>query len=316
MALAFCGEPLGHGVRDGRGARDAAAALEQLLHGFLVQRCPVVGKAGEQQVFFSFIGLDGQTGERQIAALAAQRFDNGDTGRVAADVEVDLGGRRVGIPRLGEHMLAQRVREPVEELASTLRLRVNAGDQVVPAGGNILAGRADQFEGEGVVIEARLVGQHVARERPEAPADPVQPGPGIRKPHAQPFVHVLVEVLEQRPSGVFQPGADLFVHLRLQGLEGGVDLLRGPALLVDREDALFEVHAGFDRAQHLVGGAEHAAEQVELLLQQLQNAAVGLVALIEEVDDHHVVLLAVAMAAADALFDALRVPGQVVVDDQ
>ncbi len=43
---------------------------------------------------------------------------------------------------------------------------------------------------------------------------------------------------------------------------------------------------------------------------------VGGVALVEEVDHHHVELLAVAVAAADALLDALGVPGQVVVDHQ
>ena len=70
------------------------------------------------------------------------------------------------------------------------------------------------------------------------------------------------------------------------------------------------------RAEHFVGGAEDAVEEAELLAQQLEHAAVGLVALVQEVDDDHVVLLAVAVAAADALLDALRVPGQVVVDDQ
>jgi hypothetical protein len=57
-------------------------------------------------------------------------------------------------------------------------------------------------------------------------------------------------------------------------------------------------------------------EEAELFGEQLQHAAVGGVALVEEVDHHHVVLLAVAMTAADALLDALRVPGQVVVEDQ
>ena len=98
--------------------------------------------------------------------------------------------------------------------------------------------------------------------------------------------------------------------------EGGVDLLGRAALLVDGEDALLEIHAGLDGAQHLVGGTEDAAEEAELLAQQFEHAAVGLVALVQEVDDHHVVLLPVAVAAADALLDALRVPGQVVVDDQ
>ena len=72
----------------------------------------------------------------------------------------------------------------------------------------------------------------------------------------------------------------------------------------------------FDGAEHLVAGAEHALEELELLGEQLEDALVGLVLPVEEVDDDDVVLLAVAVAAADALLDALRVPRQVVVDDQ
>ena len=86
--------------------------------------------------------------------------------------------------------------------------------------------------------------------------------------------------------------------------------------LVDGGDALLEVHAGLDGAQHFVAGAEDALEELELLGQQLEDALVGGVLAVEEVDHHHVVLLAVAVAAADALLDALRVPGQVVVHHQ
>ena len=37
---------------------------------------------------------------------------------------------------------------------------------------------------------------------------------------------------------------------------------------------------------------------------------------IEEVDDHDIELLAVAVASANALFDALRIPGKVVIDHE
>ena len=67
--------------------------------------------------------------------------------------------------------------------------------------------------------------------------------------------------------------------------------------------------------QDLVGGVEHGAEQLELLAQDLERQRLRHVVLGEEVDDGHVALLAVAVAAADALLDALRVPGQVVVHD-
>ena len=91
---------------------------------------------------------------------------------------------------------------------------------------------------------------------------------------------------------------------------------RRAAFLVDGEDALLEIHAGFDGAEHFVGCTEDAVEEAEFLAQQFENTAVGLVAFVQEVDDDDIVLLPVAMAAADALLDALRVPGQVVVDDQ
>ena len=105
-------------------------------------------------------------------------------------------------------------------------------------------------------------------------------------------------------------------QLELELVEGGLDLLGLAAVLVDGGDALLEIHAGLDGAEHLVAGAEDALEELELLGQQLEDALVGRVLAVEEVDDHHVVLLAVAMAAADALLDALRIPGQVVVHHQ
>ena len=51
-------------------------------------------------------------------------------------------------------------------------------------------------------------------------------------------------------------------------------------------------------------------------LEQLVEPRVGGVLPVEEVQHQHVALLAVAVAAADALLDALRVPGQVVVHHQ
>ena len=47
---------------------------------------------------------------------------------------------------------------------------------------------------------------------------------------------------------------------------------------------------------------------MELRFEKFVDADVGFVALVEEIDDDHVVFLAVAMAAAYALLDALRVP--------
>ena len=129
-------------------------------------------------------------------------------------------------------------------------------------------------------------------------------------------MNVLIKVLQKLGLGVFNAVGNDFFQLRLQRIEGGFDLLGLAAGVVDLEDAFLEVEAAFNAAQHFVAGAKHAREQVELLGEQFQHALVGLVAGVEEVDDHHIETLTVAVAAANALLDALRVPRQVVVDDQ
>jgi serine protein kinase len=104
--------------------------------------------------------------------------------------------------------------------------------------------------------------------------------------------------------------------LELKLFEAGLDFAWVPAVLVDVGDATLEVHTGANRAEHFVAGPEHALEKLKLLRQQFVHTGICLVAAIHEVDHHDVVLLPVAMATPDALFDALRIPRQVVVDDQ
>ncbi len=99
------------------------------------------------------------------------------------------------------------------------------------------------------------------------------------------------------------------VQFRLESVECRLDLIVGAAGLVYLGDPTLYVYAGFQRPQYLVGSPEDPVKEAELLAQQLVNPLVRLVAAVEEVDDDYVVLLAVAMAAADTLLDALRVPG-------
>ena len=124
-----------------------------------------------------------------------------------------------------------------------------------------------------------------------------------------------VEVFEQLPPSVVHRLFDLGVEIEAQLLELGVDRLGRAAVLVDRHDAALEVDARLDRAEHLIACAEHAREQAELLVEQLEDANVGCVRAVEEVDHYDIVLLAIAMAPPDALLDPLRVPGKVVVHD-
>ena len=55
---------------------------------------------------------------------------------------------------------------------------------------------------------------------------------------------------------------------------------------------------------------------MEFLRQQFVDAGVCFIAAIDEVDHHDIVFLSVAMATTDALFDALRIPREVEVNDQ
>ena len=73
-------------------------------------------------------------------------------------------------------------------------------------------------------------------------------------------------------------------------------------------DPPLEVDARFECPQHVVGCAEDAVEELQFGIEKLEDAFVGLVGAVDEVDHDDIVLLAVAVTAADALFDALRVP--------
>jgi len=62
-----------------------------------------------------------------------------------------------------------------------------------------------------------------------------------------------------------------------------------------------------------IGRVQYPAERSSFSL-RISKVSVSIVVARDEVHDGHIVLLAVAVAAPDTLFDALRVPGQVVVD--
>ena len=128
--------------------------------------------------------------------------------------------------------------------------------------------------------------------------------------------NLVVEILEQLSPRLAHRFVDLEAQFELKLIERGLDLVRLAALLIDRADALLEIDAGLNRPENLVARAEHAFEEFEFLREQLIDAFVRFVLAVEEVDDHDVVLLAITMAAPDALFNALGIPGQVVIDDE
>jgi hypothetical protein len=113
-------------------------------------------------------------------------------------------------------------------------------------------------------------------------------------------MNVLVEALEQLPPSVVHSGADALIHFFLELQEGSFDLFRRSALLIDREDALLEIDARLDAAEHIVGCAKHAVEQAEFLAEQLKNAPISFIALVQKIDDDNIMLLPVAMASSNA----------------
>ena len=130
------------------------------------------------------------------------------------------------------------------------------------------------------------------------------------------FDDLLIEVVEELLAGVVARLGNLRFEFLLELIELELNLLGCAALLVDADDALLKFHAGLDGTDDLVAGSEDAIEELELFREKLVDANIGGVRLVEEVDDNHVVLLAVAVASSDALLDPLRVPGHIVVDDQ
>ena len=128
-----------------------------------------------------------------------------------------------------------------------------------------------------------------------------------------PLDDFLVEVIEKLLARVAACLGNLRLKLLLKLIELKLNLFGSAALLVDSYDTFLKVHTGLNCANDLIAGTEHAVEQLEFLREQLVDTNIGSIGLVEKVDDYHVILLAVAVASADALLDPLGVPGHIVV---
>ena len=130
------------------------------------------------------------------------------------------------------------------------------------------------------------------------------------------FDDVDVKVFQHRASGFLGACFEFGLEAGLQQIELGIDLIAAFAALVNLVNVAFDIDAGFDAAENFVGGAKDAFEQAEFLAEEFKDPFVGPVALVDEIDHDDIVFLAVTMDSADALFDPLRIPGQVVIDQQ
>ena len=138
--------------------------------------------------------------------------------------------------------------------------------------------------------------------------------PGAVDPY--PLDNFLIEVVEQLLVRLGLGLSNVAFKVLLELVELKTDLLRRPALLVNRDDALLEIDTRLNRSKYLIAGTEDSIEEFEFLIQELIDPNVCGVGLVQKVHNHHIELLPVTMAAANALLDTLRVPRKVIVDDQ
>ena len=159
----------------------------------------------------------------------------------------------------------------------------------------------------------------------------VDPGEALRKVisnAAEDLLHIFVQPALNETRGAppsVLDGAAARVNIVSQPLELADDLLLGACLLMDPLQLTLDGEAkrtgnrfGCVRGrlvQHVIRRVEHPPEEVQLAGKDLESQTVGVVVRRDEVDDRHVVLLTIAVTAADALLDPLRVPGEIVVHD-
>ena len=202
----------------------------------------------------------------QPAGLTNVELDDGDVLPRVGVVEGDLQWRGGEIAPEPQHALRQWVTDAV-------------GVGVLDVLGEAVRTGVDGLAREGigvqrervlpVVFEIRIVMQNMASEMPEALVEAVK---GVAGLDANFFDNVLIEVVEEFFAGVALLGVDLFFQVVLKLIKLELDLFSRATLLIDVGDALLEVHAGFDSAEHLVAGAEYTAEERELLVEQFIDA--------------------------------------------
>ena len=123
-------------------------------------------------------------------------------------------------------------------------------------------------------------------------------------------------MFEELFSRLLHGSIDLSLQLELKLIELHFNLIGIPTVLINVSDALLEIDAGFDGAKNLIADTEHTGKKLKFFRQQLEYTLIGSVLAVDEIDHHNVMLLAISMAAPDSLLNSLRVPGQVIVNQQ
>ena len=169
------------------------------------------------------------------------------------------------------------------------------------------------MQGEAIVIKAGAVAQFGTAEFEQHAFVAVA---AINGADAQFFLYLFVEVFQHDLPGFVHSFIDFVGEVLSQLGKARLDFCGGAAGAVDVGDASFEVHARANGTEYFVARSEYAFKELEFFFQQFVHTGVRFVVEVHEVHHDDVVFLSVTVAATDALFDALWVPGQVVVDDE
>ena len=169
----------------------------------------------------------GQARAGEPAARTDQRLEEGDLLAARSVAEDDLRrGRRERATEI-QDVLCQQVADAVGVgVVDPLAHAVGPGVDGVGREGVV-----EQEEAVLGVVEPGVLAQHVPRQPPQALVETVE---HVQALDAYLLDDLLVEVVEQLFARVLLAGGDLVGELALQLVELELDLLGGPALLVDR----------------------------------------------------------------------------------
>ena len=152
-----------------------------------------------------------------------------------AQLDVVVGEHSALCP--GDDGLGERMRQPVE-----MRFARAARELVHPERNDLAERRRVQFERR-VGPESGVVRQLEPGQRHQPLLIPIERRPRRLIADPQLLPHLVVEVLQQLVASATERVADLEIQLQLQFIERGLNLLGLSALLIDRCNALLEIHA-------------------------------------------------------------------------
>ena len=142
----------------------------------------------------------------------------------------------------------------------------------VRAGVNPLALKRVALQNERIpaVIKAGIGAKIEARNLPEPLLKAIKV---VSAADADLLDHLLVEIVQELLPRLFSLVVDFGFEVLLELVKLEADLLRSAALLVDRHNALFKIHARLDGAKHFIAGAKDAIEEPEFLVEKLIDPA-------------------------------------------